>query len=495
MNDRAEGKTASPAVRIVGITLIILTVVLAVFGGLVATMIVIEMRTSQPKSEWEKHQESHTLGLLDIRARTPYTTFQPRMPRGDMPFSFSELTDTPGLARQLVAAEADGRPSPALRLWESMPDGARQGWRRLAEGTPPSGDEMARINGALQSAMASPRYYVDRYFPGVDVFDYFKRLLRRDRTTLLPFEVQALNRFLFEQSFPGQLRRIHVNSQGFFSPELPMAKKSGEFRIAVLGGSMAFSAGFADETLAGMLASELAQHEPALAGRQITYINAGMPSAISNQELARLVHQVLDFTPDLIVVFDGFNDLFIPFSGAERRVGYPYDYVVEEYRYYNFRHGSILQALLDFPIRKKLRAAPMALVQKYYDDLGIRVPPPAEVTDEILSNYFGNIEKITRIGGAYGIPVVVALQPYSLRHPPHDPMITGLYGQAKERFTRLASTNSATVAYVDLTSLNEVLADLFMDSVHYFADKGNPTVAAELHRTASTAGMFRTVPR
>ena len=50
---------------------------------------------------------------------------------------------------------------------------------------------------------------------------------------------------------------------------------------------------------------------------------------MSGQELALLVHRLIDLKPDLVIAYDGGNDLFEPW-GYDPRPGYPFNYLVEE---------------------------------------------------------------------------------------------------------------------------------------------------------------------
>ena len=57
--------------------------------------------------------------------------------------------------------------------------------------------------------------------------------------------------------------------------------------------------------------------------------NFGVLSFVSGQELALLVHRLIDLKPDLVIAYDGGNDLYQPWV-YDPRPGYPFNFVTEE---------------------------------------------------------------------------------------------------------------------------------------------------------------------
>jgi len=170
-------------------------------------------------------------------------------------------------------------------------------------------------------------------FRGVDLPEDALRLASLNPEDLFDYEVQRLNRHLLTAAYPDTLRPPNtVNSLGFFSPELRTTNGPNEFRIAMLGGSTVFCAPTRDTALAAQLARALEERFKWARAKELTYINAGLPSGVSGQELAQFVYHVLPLEVDLLVVLDGFNDVELGLA-YDCRAGYPYDYVVQEYRY------------------------------------------------------------------------------------------------------------------------------------------------------------------
>src|SRR5205807_9482988 len=63
--------------------------------------------------------------------------------------------------------------------------------------------------------------------------------------------------------------------------------------------------------------------------RQARAYSLGVLSFVSGQELALLVHRLIDLKPDLVIAYDGGNDLYEPWV-YDPRPGYPFNFVTEE---------------------------------------------------------------------------------------------------------------------------------------------------------------------
>ena len=70
-----------------------------------------------------------------------------------------------------------------------------------------------------------------------------------------------------------------------------------------------------ETTLPGSLRTLLRQQYP---GRDIEVINAGIQSCVSRQSLAQLLFTVVDYHPDIVILYDGGNDLGLPLTYESR---------------------------------------------------------------------------------------------------------------------------------------------------------------------------------
>jgi lysophospholipase L1-like esterase len=123
---------------------------------------------------------------------------------------------------------------------------------------------------------------------------------------------------------------VYTNEDGFRVPSLgyplPKAKPPAQFRIAVLGGSLVQLASTFDTTLPGSLRTLLRKAYP---GRDIEVINAGIQSSVSRQSLVQLLLTVVDYHPDIVILYDGGNDLGLPLT-YESRPNFPYNFQTME---------------------------------------------------------------------------------------------------------------------------------------------------------------------
>ncbi len=97
------------------------------------------------------------------------------------------------------------------------------------------------------------------------------------------------------------------NALGYRGEEIPRPKPAGEFRIACLGGSTTYTGRVEDYRQAY---PQLLERELHARGRPfVRVINAGGESWTSWESLVNLEFRVLDLEPDLIVDYDGINDV------------------------------------------------------------------------------------------------------------------------------------------------------------------------------------------
>jgi lysophospholipase L1-like esterase len=100
---------------------------------------------------------------------------------------------------------------------------------------------------------------------------------------------------------------ISTNAQGFRGTVDYGEKAPGTLRVVVLGGSAVWGPlVHDDETIPAYLQEELESR----LGQPVEVINSGVTSERSFEELRRLIAYILPLKPDVVVVYDGRNDLF-----------------------------------------------------------------------------------------------------------------------------------------------------------------------------------------
>lgn len=100
---------------------------------------------------------------------------------------------------------------------------------------------------------------------------------------------------------------IH-NSLGFRGPEILVPKPGNVYRIAIIGGSTAYTSGvkYWRNDFARQLEKQLRKE---YSYENIEVINAGVPGYNSWEMLINLEFKVLDLNPDLIIIYENTNDV------------------------------------------------------------------------------------------------------------------------------------------------------------------------------------------
>lgn len=127
---------------------------------------------------------------------------------------------------------------------------------------------------------------------------------------------------------------------------LPKEKPPAQLRFAVLGGSAVEVATNFEATLPGSLKTVLLKEHP---GYDIEVINGGIQSSISRQAVLHFLFTVSDYHPDVVVLYDGQNDLGLPLM-YDGRSNYPYNFqtMQEAWDVYRSEHqASLFQVMLD----------------------------------------------------------------------------------------------------------------------------------------------------
>ena len=101
---------------------------------------------------------------------------------------------------------------------------------------------------------------------------------------------------------------ITINTLGFRGAEFSEIKPSETYRIFMVGGSTMFGAGATSDetTIPGYLQQLLNEKNFEF---DIEVINSGIQGADSNTELNLIEQKLVRFSPDLVIIYDGWNDL------------------------------------------------------------------------------------------------------------------------------------------------------------------------------------------
>lgn len=287
---------------------------------------------------------------------------------------------------------------------------------------------------------------------------------------------------------PGQqLQGVTINAQGFRGPDWQLAKPPGVRRIVALGGSTAFGkAATSDaQVWSAVLERTLAAHAPT------EVLNAGVIGFDSAQEMILLASQLLDYQPDLVLFFDGWNDFF---NGGQIPDGHGVEHPhFREVDAAIARGQQVFHNLLRFSafyrgIERKLPGWRLAL--------GIDAPEERGYgrfrhREDAVARYGKNLERMIRLARAYGAASLVAPQPEIFQRSAPTPFEQHKRDQLEEdgyaRYARARYRDYLAIArqvadaegvpFVDTSAIFEDIAeDVFTDLCH-LTDRGQARVA------------------
>lgn len=106
----------------------------------------------------------------------------------------------------------------------------------------------------------------------------------------------------------GSFGAIHINSLGFRGPELSTPKKSSTVRIAFIGSSTTYCAEVSSDenTWPSLVTQSVRSNWP---DAHFDYVNAGIPGYTASTSTQNLRLRVAALRPDVIVIYEGYNDL------------------------------------------------------------------------------------------------------------------------------------------------------------------------------------------
>ena len=99
---------------------------------------------------------------------------------------------------------------------------------------------------------------------------------------------------------------ININNHGFRGEVLSKEKPDNMFRIFAVGGSATFGTGVNDnETWPSYIQKKFDEID---LGFEVQIINAGIPNANTSNELQLIKEKIVNFEPDLVIMYDGVNE-------------------------------------------------------------------------------------------------------------------------------------------------------------------------------------------
>ena len=201
---------------------------------------------------------------------------------------------------------------------------------------------------------------------------------------------------------------IVLNENGYRGGIPLVPKPSGEFRVFMLGGSTVFHG---DPPISDLVEEEFKNNS----FENVKIYNYGVISGVSGMELSRIVFEISDLEPDLVIMYNGANDILSP-NRYDPRPGYPFNFIVYE-------NNPLLESDVKSYPTFSLLLYGSNLARSFFPHYFINrfVPMEAERkkagwgTDEwrseIAQTYLRNLVKARKISETFGAEFIVFFQP------------------------------------------------------------------------------------
>jgi hypothetical protein len=287
----------------------------------------------------------------------------------------------------------------------------------------------------------------------------------------------------------------------------------GQLRIAVLGSSAVQLGSTWEDTLPGSLRAVMRK---ALPGRDVEVINGGIVSAVSRQSVAQLVFTVAPYQPDVVILYDGYNDLYLPIT-YESRPNFPYNFQTMEDAWNAWRdnrEGSLWSVLVSRSYVFGLlshslsQAAPGAntaaqAAEGFY--MGANALRPQQAIDnpalvrEHVAAYLANWRTVIALAAAWHYQPVLVLQPtagldrawasayiargFGMRREDADRWVDAfvLFYKEADRQVRALGAEYPGVRIVSMAGLYLPAQSHFWDLVHVY-DEVNTDIATRIYQ-------------
>jgi len=272
----------------------------------------------------------------------------------------------------------------------------------------------------------------------------------------------------------------NINNEGFRGPEISKEKPENTYRIFVIGGSTAFGSGSTSDgtTIPGYLQKEF---DNVNLDFKVEVINAGQLGMFSWGETQTVKNSLVHYDPDLIIIYDGFNDIVQPFTVLRdgTTANSAFDEFWDKLRitisfYKTFIVAYILQGSLTAAVTGNA---------EFKDFAWIGTPEKASI-------WAKRMKEICEFGKSNDFETIVFLQPF-LDSDKQQLTAFEQKNYESEETERISNTYHYYVAELDEVSkycteatnlsnvFNGISEPLFTDPAH-LGDKGNQIVAKKI---------------
>jgi hypothetical protein len=319
--------------------------------------------------------------------------------------------------------------------------------------------------------------------------DIYKNLdLENKRDVCDDFRQLEFGGWPFYQMLPDQhFETININSHGFRGPEFSAIKPENTYRIFVVGGSTTFGTGTTSDyaTIPGFLQEKFDTEE---LPKNIEVINAGISGLFSGTEVGLIKQQILDFDPDLLIIYDGWNDItkkYDHYYDGLNEVENMDNLPLERDTYYEIGEKLFSSSTLVKIIYTNLDLLPMSFAgSAVYSFEGVNIEKKADI-------WKSRWIEICELGKKQGFDVAVTIQPIAGSSERVLSQFEKNQAEWKENERRLPALEIYVNQLEEIKNHCSTTADLrnvfdgideplFLDSIH-LGDYGNKIVSEEIY--------------
>lgn len=307
-----------------------------------------------------------------------------------------------------------------------------------------------------------------------DIDEELQKKMCEEQEKLLKF-----NEFPIIHVQPDQhLTTINVNTFGFRGPEFDLQKNESTYRIFVVGGSTIWGAGASSDNTT---ISSLLEKKIKIAGYDnIEVINAGIPMAASLEEAYQIRYTYKKFEPDLIVIYDGWND-----SRATVREG--------ELKFQNLQSSQVdllkNENLEEFVKKYLYEFRTLYVIQPVIVHYELALRMNEKFIEKEADLWSERWNKICDENNQEGIDTIILVQPIvgtgnkklTFSEKPHADYIQQVKSREYlEAFAAELENMSSCTSTADLRNAFDGMSDaIFFDGGH-MSDKGNDIIAENI---------------
>jgi lysophospholipase L1-like esterase len=229
--------------------------------------------------------------------------------------------------------------------------------------------------------------------------------LKKPGTEALAFESADLSPYSFFGELPAlELRPNNNFFYEFNNKKVAAKKESEEFRIFILGGSVAqgYGASSQEKKYYQILEKKLNKEKPKNSKKNFNVISAGRLGYVTGQELALMLMGILDFKPDMTLHLNGANDV-IAVSQFHEIPGFPFYFQSLK----KALEASKLEKKLDQTLGESVFLSDLKNMLKKY-----KSSAPGLMAKNIVRHYERNMKVTAQVLTANQISSFFFLQPH-----------------------------------------------------------------------------------